>query len=158
MNREFVIAHISDLHIGRVNYDEEAATALGRFLDRNPADFVVMTGDLSQWGTRRSLQRGKELLDTLASRWIAIPGNHDVGFLKRTRNWNRVFPVWGGGTQHGPQPERLDAYYVQEEKLASAEAEALATQALRACEYYPSHDVAFLKFDSNVMQPLPWHY
>jgi predicted MPP superfamily phosphohydrolase len=141
MKERIVIAHISDLHFAghwiRVAGDDKSLTdELPNALASDPKpNFVVVTGDLSQWGTRWQLRRVKVFLDKLARaldcRYLVVPGNHDVGFLKKLSLFNRVFGTWGGPEQaSGVAPTALDP---------------------RRCEHYPEAQVAFLKFDSNVL-------
>jgi 3',5'-cyclic AMP phosphodiesterase CpdA len=70
------IAHLSDLHFGRV---EAALLApLAAFLsDVNP-DVVVVSGDLTQRARSAEFIEAKSFLDTLPAPKIIVPGNHDI--------------------------------------------------------------------------------
>lgn len=70
------LVHISDLHFGAVESGRPDALrlAVGHL---NP-DLVVMSGDLSQRGTRAELEEGKAFLDSLPQPLLVVPGNHDI--------------------------------------------------------------------------------
>jgi 3',5'-cyclic AMP phosphodiesterase CpdA len=109
-----------------------------------------------------------------ATRCILVPGNHDVwrttwarpsGYLGRAdrlQEWNEVFGNWSFVAPDLPdnegkeiRPMCLRNYYREHGgsgggELDMANAALRARQAERACEYFPSFGVAFLKLDSNV--------
>ncbi len=162
MNRSPVIAHISDLHFGDDN--PRVLDSLRDSLLRPPEpDFVVVTGDLSQHSFRKQLQDAKDYLDEIIkllakrgkeARYLVIPGNHDVGLvLKRRKAWKSVFSTWGDGRVGGAfTPASLQVYYRnQVTRGDEATAGQLAADARRYCEYYPECQLAFLKFDSNIV-------
>lgn len=72
----FRLAHISDLHFGRVNRDVVKAL-LADLRDATP-DLIVASGDFTQRGRRREFRAARRFLDRLPAEWIAIPGNHDL--------------------------------------------------------------------------------
>jgi 3',5'-cyclic AMP phosphodiesterase CpdA len=71
--------HISDLHRGKRELPEvdEALVALANELR---PDVVVVTGDLSNRGTRPQLERARALIDRLAPPALVVPGNHDLPY------------------------------------------------------------------------------
>lgn len=83
------IIQISDPHIvphGQLAYgqvDTAAALAscvetVNRFLpDIGPVDAVIVTGDLTDFGTKEEYQRFREIMEPLTIPYLAIPGNHD---------------------------------------------------------------------------------
>ena len=70
------IAHISDLHFGRIN--EIVVKALLVDLERLAPDFIVVSGDLTQRGRRHEFSAARTFLDRLPARYLVIPGNHDI--------------------------------------------------------------------------------
>jgi predicted phosphodiesterase len=134
-----VIAHLSDIHIG--NQDAVVLEQLEDSLLQPPRpDFVVATGDLSEHSRVSELQQARAFLERVVgrlresgpARYLVVPGNHDVGYLKWHRNWRRVFPSWSDGAIQGVcQPRNVNA----------------ADE--RYCECYPTAGLVFLKFDSN---------
>jgi 3',5'-cyclic AMP phosphodiesterase CpdA len=82
------IGIISDFHFGsrgetlynnRIDYDLAPTIAHSCIESCNALDLdlVVLTGDITQDGTRVALEEIYPLLDQLGCPWYAIPGNHD---------------------------------------------------------------------------------
>ena len=169
MSVRTVIAHISDLHFG--NHRQDVVDLLSADLMNDPVpDFLVVTGDLSQGSLTRGLKELKQAKDYLRelihklkvrgheARYIVIPGNHDVGILKWQTSWKQAFEEWGYGEAEGNlRPASLYDYYFEKAGDRS-EAGRMATNATRYCEYYPQCELAFLKFDSNVLAGRLWNY
>lgn len=73
-------ALITDTHIGKPGNDAGLATIVAD-INRNPRlTFVVVTGDVSDFGTSAQLQQAKALLDQLNKPYYCLPGNHDTGW------------------------------------------------------------------------------
>ena len=101
-----VIDHLSDLHFGRI--DQEATSALLARLNAEPADLVVVSGDLTMRARKREFAEARAFLEELAAPWLAVPGNHDITAywlweraLMPFRRWRRLIgpetePVWHG--------------------------------------------------------------
>ena len=72
------IAHISDLHFGRVSHG--AAEALLRDLDRLEPTVVAVSGDLTQRARRSQFSAAREFLSRIKAPVVVVPvpGNHDV--------------------------------------------------------------------------------
>ena len=70
------IAHLSDLHFGRV--DHALLAPLREAVTRLHPDVVVISGDLTQRAKPHEFREARDYLDTLPSPQIAVPGNHDV--------------------------------------------------------------------------------
>jgi 3',5'-cyclic AMP phosphodiesterase CpdA len=70
------IAHISDLHFGRV--DDRAVAALADDLRAVAPDLVVVSGDLTQRARRMQFREARAFLDSLERPLLVVPGNHDV--------------------------------------------------------------------------------
>jgi Calcineurin-like phosphoesterase len=142
MTTRCVIAHLSDIHFG--NHNPALLNRLEESLLEPPLpDFVVVTGDLSEHSYEPELEKAKGYLQKVVarlqqrgrpSRYLVIPGNHDVGYWKGQRQWRTVFSVSGGGLTEGTcLPGVVD-------------------QAdLPFCECYPNAGLVFLKFDSNIL-------
>ncbi len=109
------IAHLSDLHIvgERYGYRMETGThgARGNRSFRNalrklaaihaktPLDCVLVTGDITDAGTRAEWAAFMDLLRTcpdLRERLSLVPGNHDVNIVDRS-NPGRLDLPWSGG-------------------------------------------------------------
>lgn len=79
------IAHISDLHFGRIN--PLLPPALRAALLQAQPDVVVVSGDLTQRARRAEFVQAREFLDTLPFPQVVVPGNHDVPLHDVMRRW-----------------------------------------------------------------------
>jgi 3',5'-cyclic AMP phosphodiesterase CpdA len=70
------IAHLSDLHFGRV--DETVLELLRRRLHGLMPHLVVVSGDLTQRARAEQFRAARAYLDTLPKPQLVVPGNHDV--------------------------------------------------------------------------------
>jgi 3',5'-cyclic AMP phosphodiesterase CpdA len=71
-----VIAHLSDLHFGRI--DPEVLEPLRRRLHALAPDLLVVSGDLTQRAKPAEFRSARAYLDTLPKPQIVVPGNHDI--------------------------------------------------------------------------------
>lgn len=73
------LAHLSDLHIGKSDRHTAAVLALRQAIAENGVDHTVVTGDITEHGTRHEFDlfksAFKDLLDR--GRLTLVPGNHD---------------------------------------------------------------------------------
>jgi 3',5'-cyclic AMP phosphodiesterase CpdA len=74
-----LLAHLSDLHIGRGRRADDRADALCRMLRERAVDHVVISGDVTHRGRRRELARFRQIFAPLIAREqvTIVPGNHD---------------------------------------------------------------------------------
>jgi 3',5'-cyclic AMP phosphodiesterase CpdA len=70
------IAHISDLHFGRI--DPEVVEGLAQSLTAAAPDLVVVSGDFTQRARRREFLAARAFLDRLPAPVFTVPGNHDL--------------------------------------------------------------------------------
>ncbi|MGH9167631.1 MAG: metallophosphoesterase family protein [Acidimicrobiia bacterium] len=82
----FVIAQISDLHVGSIYFDHELLTAAVNEIQELGPDLVVVAGDLTEEGYAAQFQIAREALRPLQEEFttVVIPGNHDarnVGYV-----------------------------------------------------------------------------
>lgn len=72
------IAHISDLHVGSLNFKEDLLIqAINNVNDMHP-DVTVVTGDLTENGYYLEFEKAARYLDMLKSPMLVVPGNHDA--------------------------------------------------------------------------------
>ncbi|SHN24904.1 metallophosphoesterase family protein [Cryptosporangium aurantiacum] len=71
-----VIAHVSDLHVGR--RPPTLADAVVADVHRARPDLTVVTGDCTMRARSAQLRLARVLLDQLPQPCLVIPGNHDV--------------------------------------------------------------------------------
>ncbi|HTN50848.1 MAG TPA: metallophosphoesterase [Anaeromyxobacter sp.] len=74
-----LLAHVSDLHIGRDATTDAAAGRLAAALEREGVAAALLTGDVTHRGRLAELARFEALFRPLlhAGRLIVVPGNHD---------------------------------------------------------------------------------
>ena len=70
------LAHLSDLHFGRVH--PPVLEPLRRALDAIRPDLVVVSGDLTQRARPTQFREAREFLDSLPFPRLVVPGNHDI--------------------------------------------------------------------------------
>ena len=92
----FQFAHVTDVHVG-------SGTGVGDLrrtiadINMNPnLDFVILSGDVTEFGSDEELHLAKRLLDSLTIPWYVIPGNHDTNWSESGGNSFRE--VFGGET------------------------------------------------------------
>ena len=79
------IAHISDLHFGRV--DCAILPALTAAISASKPDVVAVSGDLTQRARSREFAAARKFLDTLPMPQIVVPGNHDIPLYNILKRW-----------------------------------------------------------------------
>lgn len=79
------IAHISDLHFGRIA--PGIVEGLLRDLDCCRADLVVVSGDLTQRAREGQFIRARAFLDRIAAPKLIVPGNHDIPLYNAARRF-----------------------------------------------------------------------
>ncbi|BBM72688.1 metallophosphoesterase family protein [Rhodothermus marinus] len=72
-----VIAHLSDLHFGRLASGAVVEDLLAE-VRRQAPDLVVISGDLTQRARPRQFRAARAFLEALPATTLVVPGNHDV--------------------------------------------------------------------------------
>lgn len=85
---EFRIAHISDIHFGRIAHPAIVESLVSEINDSH-VDLVVASGDLTQRAFPHQYRAAAQMLASFDAPWIAIPGNHDV--FPWWRTFSRLF-------------------------------------------------------------------
>ena len=81
----------------RARCNLRAAHRVARARSAARPEILVVTGDLTHRGRRPELELARELLESLALPFLAVPGNHDIPYALPTRftrtraEWERVF-------------------------------------------------------------------
>jgi len=70
------LAHLSDLHFGRV--DMAVVDALRHSLEAIAPAVIAVSGDLTQRATADQFVAARRFLDSLPAPAIVVPGNHDI--------------------------------------------------------------------------------
>jgi 3',5'-cyclic AMP phosphodiesterase CpdA len=75
----FRLAHISDIHFGDEN--PEALAAATAQLGAEVFDLIVVSGDLTRYGSVGEFEAAASWLADLPHAYLVIPGNHDTPYL-----------------------------------------------------------------------------
>lgn len=100
------IAHMSDLHFGRVR--TEIVEALLADVAALSPTLVVISGDLTQRATRRQYEAAEAFLARLPVPWVAVPGNHDIPTLDPFARFTRPLRRFRRHVSRDPQPFWMD--------------------------------------------------
>ena len=73
-----VVAHLSDLHFGRV--DRALLTPLARRVQALRPHLVAVSGDLTQRAKSAEFRDARRFLDGLPGALLVVPGNHDIPY------------------------------------------------------------------------------
>jgi 3',5'-cyclic AMP phosphodiesterase CpdA len=100
------IAHISDLHFGCTNPD--VVEGLIAELNHDRPDLIVASGDFTMRSRRAEYHQARAFLDRLESRWIAVPGNHDIAYFVLPTRFIRPFKRYRRFIAEETEPTFLD--------------------------------------------------
>lgn len=70
------LAHLSDLHFGRV--DSAVVDGLRNCLEEIRPEVIAISGDLTQRATEEQFAAARRFLDSLSAPTVVVPGNHDI--------------------------------------------------------------------------------
>ena len=101
-----IIAHLSDLHFGRV--DPAVLPVLTRAVHEAKPDVVVVSGDLTQRARRREFAEAHRFLDGLPTPQIVVPGNHDVPMHDVLSRWLSPLANYRRYISEDPEPFYAD--------------------------------------------------
>jgi 3',5'-cyclic AMP phosphodiesterase CpdA len=73
------LVHVSDIHVGATS--DAILDAAHRAIREQSAGALVVSGDLTQRGSREEFRRAREWVDALNLPSIVVPGNHDTPLL-----------------------------------------------------------------------------
>ncbi|MDX5418797.1 MAG: metallophosphoesterase, partial [Hymenobacteraceae bacterium] len=94
--QSFQFAFVSDTHIGNPTAQEDLERTIAD-INANPnLAFVVVTGDITEFGSDEELKLARQIFDTLNKPWYIVPGNHDSNWSESGSNSFRV--VFGAET------------------------------------------------------------
>lgn len=92
----FTFAQVSDTHLGSATGADDLRATVKDLNGQKGIDFVLFTGDITEFGSDEELALAKRILDSLTLPWHVIPGNHDSNWSESGANsFRRVF---GGET------------------------------------------------------------
>lgn len=88
----FTFAFISDTHIGNQTSEEDLIRTINNINTDSSIAFVVITGDITEFGSDEELRLAKAIFDGLNKPWFIIPGNHDSNWSESGSNsFKKIF-------------------------------------------------------------------
>ncbi|MBQ1747929.1 MAG: metallophosphoesterase, partial [Bacteroidales bacterium] len=156
-------ALMSDIHISIGAPSEKGTMQCVEDINANPEiQFVIVNGDIANFGSDAELQSAKDILDNLKVPWFIVPGNHDNTWSESgTNSFSRIFGYEryefeaGGikflGTPCGPNIRMAPALIPRESMLWLEEQvkNLPKEQPLVFANHYPL-DSSLLKFDNVI--------
>ncbi len=84
--QKLTFAHVTDTHIGSQIGASNLAETVADINSQKDIDFVMVTGDITEFGSDNELQQARSILDQLSKPWYALPGNHDSKWSESGNN------------------------------------------------------------------------
>lgn len=94
--RGFSFAQISDTHVGSNTGAEDLRRAVRDINQNDSIQFVILTGDITEFGADQEYVLAKRILDSLRKPLHVIPGNHDANWSES--GGNTVITTFGAQT------------------------------------------------------------
>lgn len=73
-----LIAHLSDTHVGAINFKEDYLISAINKINELKTDLVILTGDITENGYYSEFETASKYLDLIKSPLLVVPGNHDA--------------------------------------------------------------------------------
>ena len=88
----FKFALVTDTHIGNPANNEDLIRTVEDINSLPEISFVIVSGDVTEFGSYEELQTAKNILDNLNVPYYAIPGNHDSNWSESgTNDFLKIF-------------------------------------------------------------------
>ncbi len=75
--QSFTFAHVTDTHVGGATGADDLRRTVEDIKAIGIVDFVLVTGDVTEFGSHAELEEARGILEGLGIPWYAVPGNHD---------------------------------------------------------------------------------
>ncbi|WP_353126593.1 glycoside hydrolase family 9 protein [Parapedobacter pyrenivorans] len=92
----FQFAHVTDTHVGSATGADDLRRTVADINANPDLHFVILSGDVTEFGSDEELRLAKQILDSLLIPWYVIPGNHDTNWSESGGNSFRK--IFGGET------------------------------------------------------------
>lgn len=76
----FKYGFVTDTHVGSGTGEEDLKRTVGDINKQTDLDFIIVTGDVTEMGTKLEIKLAKKILSSLKKPYYVIPGNHDTGW------------------------------------------------------------------------------
>jgi len=84
--------HLSDTHIGSGTGADDLRRTVKDINENVAIEFVVISGDITEFGSDDEIKLAKQILDSLNKPWHIVPGNHDSNWSESGSNtFKRIF-------------------------------------------------------------------
>ncbi len=92
LGQDVKFALVTDTHVGNATGAEDLENTVTD-ININPSiEFVIISGDVTEFGSDEELKTAKSILDKLNKPWYAVPGNHDSNWSESGANtFNTIF-------------------------------------------------------------------
>lgn len=88
----FKFAQVTDTHVGGATGAEDLRRTVADLNGQADIDFVIFSGDVTEFGSDEELALAKQILDSLRLPLYVIPGNHDSNWSESGANsFRKVF-------------------------------------------------------------------
>jgi len=95
-NKPWKFAHVTDTHVGSETGAEDLKRTVHDINNNPELEFVILTGDVTEFGADKELRLSKSILKKLNKPWYIVPGNHDMCWSESGGNSFRT--VFGSET------------------------------------------------------------
>ena len=85
-NGPLIFVHLSDTHVGSSAGAEDLRRTVQDINANDSLQFVVISGDITEFGADAEIALAKQILDSLHKPWYIIPGNHDGNWSESGAN------------------------------------------------------------------------
>lgn len=82
----FKFAQVTDTHVGGSSGADDLRRTVKDLNQQKDIDFVIISGDITEFGSDVELALAKQILDSLTLPWHVIPGNHDSNWSESGAN------------------------------------------------------------------------
>lgn len=88
----FKFAQVTDTHVGGATGAEDLRRTVRDLNQQSDIDFVILSGDVTEFGSDEELALAKQILDSLSLPLYVLPGNHDSNWSESGANsFRKVF-------------------------------------------------------------------
>jgi outer membrane protein assembly factor BamB/predicted phosphohydrolase len=78
--------HVTDTHVGSGTGAEDLDNTVKDINGQDDVDFVIFSGDITEFGSDEELSEAKLLISKLNKPWYIVPGNHDSKWSESGNN------------------------------------------------------------------------
>ncbi len=78
--------HVTDTHVGSQAGAADLEKSIEDINRQDSIDFVLITGDITEFGSDEELRQARRIMDKLNKPWYALPGNHDSKWSESGNN------------------------------------------------------------------------